>query len=811
MHLKLCPHNLSQCVRQWLYIVAFSAAIYARIEASEPAFNWTTFIGRASVGFEDGARADARFNEPWGLAADASGNIYVADAGNNTIRKISANGTVSTFAGATGTAGSADGPGTAARFNHPQGLAVDLAGNVYVADTGNHIVRKITPTGMVTTLAGQAGKNGTIDGPAAAALFDAPDRLTVDLQGAVYLSNHGIRKISAGQVQTIPIPTQATDPVGTAVTIKTDRCPAIDASGQLYFTTSIAGEIFRYAPGGASTVFRNSAYDVYNPGSGSYYASHYVDDTVYNTASGNLFVEMVISSVSIVRERKVVPMQPDGTLDLLHKETLTNYFGRPSPPRGVTIDPAGKWYYTREGDDAVMSQGTAFAGTAIPKESSDGEGNNARLQGATLITFDPQGNLWVAESPLIYDVDTVTERFLFGTKLRKVTANRTVHTPPQTWLTGDYYYIDRYPTGLTSDPSGNIYLTRTAYEDISSEVFKITPTETISLYSRPPNFLEAHDLVWAPSGNLLTFSRKERISLVDQLTQVSADSQMTVLAGGGSSNVTDGTGSAASFDEPYALVPDNQGNFYFLDSHTTATSAEFYIRKVSATGTVTTISPKMSGAAHGLALDSKRNFYLSYPDRNVITRVNANWEQTIIGGTDGLEGSRDGNSTSALFERPGRMVIDAQDNLYVLDGHGTTVRRGSIASNAPAILTQPVSQTVTAGSSVQFSIVASGDPTLTYQWYFNGSPFGGATSDTLSFSNARSSDAGDYTVVVTNSLGSVTSNKASLVVNSTPSTPPPTNNPGNSGSGGGAINCWFVAVLSVLATGRRFLCVERKP
>jgi len=766
-------------------------------------------MGRASIGFEDGARTDARFNEPWGLAADASGNIYVADAGNNTIRKISATGTVSTFAGAAGSAGAVDGPGVAARFNHPQGLAVDLTGNIYVADTGNHTIRKITPTGMVTTLAGQAGKSGTIDGPAATALFDAPDRLTVDVQGAVYLSNHGVRKISAGQVQTIPIPTQATDPGGTTVTVKTDRCPAVDATGQLYFATSIAGDIFRFAPGGGSTVFRNSAYDVYHPGSGSYYAYQYVDDTVYNTASGNLFIEMVISSVFIVRERKAVPMQSDGTLDLTHKETLTNYFGRPSPPRGVTIDQAGKWYYTREGDDAIMSQGTAFAGTAIPKESSDGEGNNARLQRATLITFDPSGNLWLAESPLIYQTDPVTERFLFGTKLRKVTANRNVHTPAQTWLTGDYYSIDRYPTGLTSDPFGNIYLTRTTYEDISSEVFKITPTETISSYSRPPNLLEAYDLTWTASGNLLTFSRRERISLVDQLTQVSAGGQMTALAGDRSGNVTDGTGSAAGFDRPYTLVPDNQGNYYFLDSHSTATSAEFYIRKVSPTGTVITVSPKISGMARGLALDSKRNFYLSYPDRNIITRINVNWEQTVIGGTDGLDGSRDGNSTSALFDRPGRIIIDTQDNLYVLDGNGTTVRRGSIANNAPAILTQPVSQTVTAGSSVQFSVVASGDPMLTYQWYFNGSAFAGATSDTLSFSNARSSDAGDYTVVVTNSLGSVTSSKASLVMTSAPSTPPPTINPGTSGSGGGTINFWFVALLSALAIGRRFSWVGR--
>ncbi|RKP56781.1 hypothetical protein D7S86_09715 [Pararobbsia silviterrae] len=139
------------------------------------------------------------FNGPEGVAVDASGNVYVADSGNNEIRKITPTGVVSTLAGST-TSGSADGTGSGASFDYPAGVAVDASGNVYVADYGNNEIRKITPLGVVTTLAGSTTP-GDVDGTGSAAAFDGPYGVAVDASGNVYVAEYDgqeIREITPG-------------------------------------------------------------------------------------------------------------------------------------------------------------------------------------------------------------------------------------------------------------------------------------------------------------------------------------------------------------------------------------------------------------------------------------------------------------------------------------------------------------------------------------------------------------------------------------------------------------------------------------
>src|ERR1019366_1864174 len=157
--------------------------LFAQADYSTP-YTVSKFAGLTGItGTNDGTINYAQLNLPIGEAFDNSGNLYVADSGNQTIRKISSTGISTTFAGSAGLPGISDGTGTNARFNTPGGIAVDGAGNVYVSDSSNHTIRKISPTGAVTTLAGSAGNTGTADGTGSAARFNNPIGLALTATG----------------------------------------------------------------------------------------------------------------------------------------------------------------------------------------------------------------------------------------------------------------------------------------------------------------------------------------------------------------------------------------------------------------------------------------------------------------------------------------------------------------------------------------------------------------------------------------------------------------------------------------------------
>jgi sugar lactone lactonase YvrE len=153
----------------------------------------TTFAGSGEAGYANGTGREAEFNEPGFLAFDKAGNLYVADSGNHRIQKISPKGEVTTFAGS-GEEGYANGTGTEAQFNKPLGLAFDRAGNLYVADAGNNRIRKISPKGEVTTFAG-SGEAGYANGTGVEAQFAWPVGLAFDKAGNLYVADSGINRI----------------------------------------------------------------------------------------------------------------------------------------------------------------------------------------------------------------------------------------------------------------------------------------------------------------------------------------------------------------------------------------------------------------------------------------------------------------------------------------------------------------------------------------------------------------------------------------------------------------------------------------
>ena len=181
-----------------VYVADTGNSSIRRIDAATGAV--TTFSGNGQSGYVDGPAATARFNGPIGLALDpTSGNIYVADADNYRIRRIDASGTATTLAGS-GVRGFLDGPAATARFFEPQGIALDAQGNLYIADRAAHRIRMLTPGGVVSTYAG-AGTAGYLDGPAASARFSSPVSVAVDAAGAVYVldrDNQRVRRIAPG-------------------------------------------------------------------------------------------------------------------------------------------------------------------------------------------------------------------------------------------------------------------------------------------------------------------------------------------------------------------------------------------------------------------------------------------------------------------------------------------------------------------------------------------------------------------------------------------------------------------------------------
>src|SRR5262249_22201767 len=151
------------------------------------------------AGSADGTGSAARFEVPIGLVTDPAGNVYVAEFFDNTIRKITPDGVVTTLAGTAGMQGSTDGVGAAAVFNRPTSLTIDAAGNLYVTDSGNDTIRKVTPDGVVTTLAGSPRLPGDDNGVGSAARFDTPFGIVADTAGNLYVSTYNsctIRKVS---------------------------------------------------------------------------------------------------------------------------------------------------------------------------------------------------------------------------------------------------------------------------------------------------------------------------------------------------------------------------------------------------------------------------------------------------------------------------------------------------------------------------------------------------------------------------------------------------------------------------------------
>jgi len=274
-------------------------------------------VAGGSEGFSDGAGAAASFNTPSGLAISADGNLFVADTGNNRIRKITPEGQVSTVAG-DGTVGYVDGPALQAQFNGPLGIAVDARGNVYVADTYNDRIRMITPEGQVSTFAG-AGTQGYADGDHTTALFDTPGGIAVTTDGSIIVADTGndrLRKIiPEGDVTTLPVNEDLSGPIGLALShdnfiyiTELDRSRIVQLSPDGTVRV-IAGDGFNQPTGIAIGPRSDRPAELYVADSGNYLVRK-LDQTVVSAAATIVDPLPRLTNETLGQESLLWPLDP---------------------------------------------------------------------------------------------------------------------------------------------------------------------------------------------------------------------------------------------------------------------------------------------------------------------------------------------------------------------------------------------------------------------------------------------------------------------------------------------------------------------
>lgn len=319
-------------------------------------YSVSLFAGSVGIpGSTNGTTTSASFGYTNGLATDSSGNVYVADFSKHTIRKISPAGEVTTLAGSAGLAGSTNDTGGAARFNFPAGVALDASGNVYVADYGNHTIRKISPAAVVTTLAGSAGLSGSLNGTGSAARFNGPTGLTVDSSGNIYVAdynNNTIREItSAGVVTTLagaPGTTGSTDGTGSAARLNSPTGVAVDTSGNLYVADSDNSTVRKIiTQGGSKGVVTTFAGTAGSSGSqddtGSGARFSLANSGIGVDSGGNVYLSEDVSH----RIRKITPTGIVTTIagiSSVGSQDGAGSLASFNTPSGITVDSSGIIY-----------------------------------------------------------------------------------------------------------------------------------------------------------------------------------------------------------------------------------------------------------------------------------------------------------------------------------------------------------------------------------------------------------------------------------------------------------------------------------
>jgi sugar lactone lactonase YvrE len=335
------------------------------ISASSQTLAIHTLAGNLASGSTNGFGSNARFNQPIGIAADGAGSIFVADTGNGTIRKITSDGFASTLAGQAGNFGSTNGVGIAARFFGPQGIATDGAGNLYVADTANALIRKLSPDGTASALAGAETNFNSFDGTGTNSQFYQPEGLAVDGAGNVFVAdawNHTIRKITlAGTVTTLAGLARnygCADGTNSKARFNRPSGIALDSATNLFVTDSLNHTIRKITPGGSVSTIAGLA-GVWGSADGTNSGARFFQpDGIVVLNSSNIIVvdsgNQTLRKISASGTNWVVSTVA-GLAGSAGSTNGTGSAARFSFPAGLALDGAGDLYVADSGNNLIRT------------------------------------------------------------------------------------------------------------------------------------------------------------------------------------------------------------------------------------------------------------------------------------------------------------------------------------------------------------------------------------------------------------------------------------------------------------------------
>lgn len=763
----------------------------ARGEEFPGEYTFVTFAGPVDTGagLRDGPVLQARFSSPSGLVADSAGNLYLGDNG-SLIRQIDVTGEVTTFAGTGGAFGSADGAGAAARFDFDLcGLGMDPSGNLVLADLRNSVIRRISPNGRVQSIAGLAGQHGSADGDGRTARFLYPSGIAVDAGGTIYVAdslNHTIRRIStSGQVTTLAglagRPGGA-DGLGSAARFYYPRGLALDSLGNLLVADIRNHAIRKVTAAGEVTTL-----------AGALGVSGTADGTG-GQARFNGPASVAVDRDGIV----VVADSGSHTLRRIDPGTVVTTLTGAAGQAGATDGPAaearlnspeavafgnGGWVYVVDRGNhsirAVAANGsvTTIAGSSPQTGEANGPAQDARFQNPTGVAVNASGVVYVADSG--------------NHALRQIQLDGTVTT--FAGLSGSSGSADgtgsaarfNQPFGLACDLSnGALYVS----DLLNQTVRKVLPSGQVTTFAGSPGEHGVADGLGSAArfDSLLGLAvgPDHEVYVADTINQtirkISPVGEVTTLAGKPrQAGQTDGLGSSARFNNPTGVAVDGRGTVYVADhgNHT--------IRAVSPAGQVTTLaglagSPGDSdglGAAarftlpYGLALGTSGLLFVSEGYTRTIRRMTPAAQVATVGSRSFQVGNAEGTGAFARFSSPVGLALGPAGELYVADGSASS----NIRRTVPVCPDVPTLNPALAAAGVSRQLGTTPQTGTAWKWCWIRRP-SGSTATVSSLTNRTPvvvPDLGDVYAIQLRTTGA--SGALSIrTLEFQPTNPPPT-------------------------------------